>query len=144
MNSSVMQAQPVLASFFNGPRAYVINISQVIYLGKEEINIRDMPHDVLVGWVGHELGHIMDYTTRGMWSMIRFGIGYLLSGRYIKSAEWTADNFAIQHGLADKIMATKNYILNHAHLTDKYKRKIKRLYMSPEEVLELAEAKSGF
>ncbi len=39
--------------------------------------------------------------------------------------------------MGDYILKTKNFILEHASISEKYKRRIRRLYMSPEEVMEL-------
>lgn len=69
--------------------------------------------------------------------MIVFGLRYLFQQSYLKNAERTADRFAIEHGMYDYIMATKNFILQNADLSPKYKNRIKRLYMSPEEIVQM-------
>ncbi len=51
--------------------------------------------------------------------------------------ERTADTYAIQHGMGDYILKTKNFILDNANLSEKYKQRIRKLYISPEEVMEL-------
>ncbi|UII19473.1 hypothetical protein [Fulvivirga ligni] len=142
---SFMQAQPVIGSMFGrrANREYVIFMSRYFKIGHEKIFIHALPFDVILGWIGHELGHVMDYMGRGLFSMIKFGIGYLISRAYIIGAERVADTYAIQHGLADKIITTKNFILNHSDLPEKYKAKIKRLYMPPEEVMMMVEAKTS-
>ena len=141
IRKSFMQAQPVLSSMFNpiGKREYVINMSRYFKIGREKIYIEDVPSEVIIGWVGHELGHIMDYKDRSLWSMIKFGIGYLFSRPYLMEAERVADTYAIQHGLAEYIIETKNFILNHAQLPEKYKAKIRKFYMPPEEVMLMIE-----
>ncbi|UII26006.1 hypothetical protein LVD15_22300 [Fulvivirga maritima] len=144
IRKSFMQAQPLIKSMFSGlqNREYVIFMSRFFKIGKEKIFIHTIPSEVIVGWVGHELGHVMDYKNRGFFSMIKFGIGYLISKAFIIGAERVADTYAIQHGLADKIIATKNFILNHSDLPEKYKDKIRKLYMPPEEVMMMVESKS--
>ncbi|MBL3657111.1 hypothetical protein [Fulvivirga sediminis] len=144
IKKSFMQAQPIIKSMFSGKvnREYVIFISRFFKIGNEKIFIHNIPFDVVVGWIGHELGHVMDYKNRGLLRMIKFGIGYLISKSYVIGAERVADTFAIEHGLADKIIATKNYILNHADLPEKYKNKIRKFYMAPEEVMMIVQSKS--
>jgi hypothetical protein len=140
IRKSVMQAQPEFISYFTigKKRSYVIRISRFFNIESDEIiSIEALPRPVLIGWIGHELGHVMDYQERNFWEMARFGIGYLFSNRYLMRAERTADMFAISHGLGQKIIATKNFILDHAHLPERYKEKIRRLYLSPEDALEL-------
>jgi len=139
IKKSTMQAQPRFASFFKRKenREYVILISRNIQIEGEHFTMEDIPSDVKVGWIGHELGHIMDYRDRTNMGMLIFGIKYLLSPLHIKEVERTADTYAIQHGMGDYILTTKNFILENAHLSEKYKERIRRLYISPEEVMEL-------
>lgn len=138
MSASVMKAQPKLLSLFKNKknREYVILISRHFDIKKMELHTSYIPKEVLIGWLGHELGHIMDYHTRSSLNLIGFGLGYIFSNSYLRKAEQTADKYAIRHNMKDYILATKNYILNHTELSDRYKEKIKRLYVSPEQVLE--------
>ncbi|MCF2503888.1 hypothetical protein L0663_10900 [Dyadobacter sp. CY107] len=133
---SVMQAQPKIGTMFGAKRGYNINISALFRLTTTAIPIHQIPPDIMVGWIGHELGHVMDYENRNIIGMMRFGIGYLFSSKYIKQAERVADTFAVNHGLGSYIVKTKHFILNHASLSEKYKNKIARLYLSPDEIME--------
>ncbi len=141
IKKSVMLAQPLANTIFKSraERGYVIKISRYFKDLNAPLPIEQIPQDVLIGWIGHELGHVMDYLNRSVWEMAEYGLGYLLSRRYLMQAERTADLFAISHGLGDKIVATKNFILDHAHLPERYKEKIRRLYVSPEETVLLIE-----
>ena len=69
--------------------------------------------------------------------MLIFGFKYLFSKRHIKEVERTADTIAIAHGMGDYILETKNFILDHANISEHYKNRIRSFYMSPEEVMEL-------
>ncbi|WPP52720.1 hypothetical protein [Catalinimonas niigatensis] len=135
---SFMQAQPRWYGIFQGKRRrrYVVKITPALQLKEKSIPVEELPTDALVGWLGHELGHIMDYETRTGFGLIRFGIGYLTSEKYLKKAEQTADLFAINHHLGSEILSTKHFILEHADIPLAYKERIRRLYMSPEEVME--------
>lgn len=137
----IMNAQPVLKTMFNvlEERAYNVNISRTIKLGSNSMKIEDLPKDVLIGWIGHELGHVMDYKDRSAWGMIKFGIGYLLFPNFVKGAERKADEYAVMHGLGNYIVKTKNYILNHAEIPVSYKEKMKKLYLSPEEIMKMVD-----
>lgn len=139
IKKSTMQAQPRFASFFKSRenREYLILISKKIQIEDEEFTMDDIPSDVKIGWLGHELGHIMDYRDRTNVGLIILGIRYLFSSKSIKKIERTADTYAIMHGMGDYIVKTKNFILDHAHISEKYKSRIRRLYISPEEVMEL-------
>jgi len=145
IRKSVMQAQPIYTSMYGGRkwRTYVVKISRFFKLKGQKTPIQELPEDVLVGWIGHELGHIMDYLKRNNWSMILFGIGYYTSKSFIISAERAADTYAINHDLGDYILATKDFILHKADMPEKYINRIKRLYLSPEEVMDLVEDRSS-
>ncbi|WP_029035006.1 hypothetical protein [Salinimicrobium terrae] len=139
IKKSFMQAQPNKSNLFKGKndRTYNIYMSSKFVIEEEEFSMADIPSDVLIGWLGHELGHIMDYRDKSAMGLIIFGIRYITSDNYIKEAERAADTYAVNSGMSDYILATKNFILNHSHLSDTYKNRIARLYLSPEEILVL-------
>ena len=141
LHKSFMKAQPKFGTLLNPieNRAYKILISSTFSLENKTLALKDIPKDVLIGWLGHELGHIMDYKERSALNLCWFGIKYYFSGNHIRKAERIADSYAVSHNMKDYIIATKNYILNHADLSDKYKERIKRLYVSPDEILKIVE-----
>jgi hypothetical protein len=141
IRKSLMQAQPKFLSMYGSRRhrSYVVRISRFFSLRGNKIPIHDLPEDVLIGWIGHELGHIMDYMRRNTWSMILFGIGYFTSHSFVISAERVADTYAVDNGLGDYILTTKDFILHQAHLPERYIQRIKKLYLAPEEIVDLLE-----
>ncbi|GAB3905643.1 hypothetical protein GCM10028803_36800 [Larkinella knui] len=138
IKSSVMQAQPVFRSLINrrSARSYRIYISAMFKLTHTAIPIHQIPDAIMIGWIGHELGHIMDYENRSNLGLIGFGLSYVLSAGYIKKVERIADAYAVSHGLGSYLVETKQFILNHAELPQAYKDKIARLYVSPAEIVE--------
>ncbi len=144
IKKSTMQAQPKFSSFFKtrSKRSYVILISKKIKIDDKEFKTKDIDTDVMTGWLGHELGHIMDYQNKNNLQLIWFGITYSLSDSHIIAAERAADTFAVSHGMGDYILKTKNFILNHADINDLYKLRIKKYYLSPEEIMELIKLNS--
>ena len=137
IKGSVMQAQPVFKTLLNrkANRGYQINISALFKLTHAATPIHQLPENIMVGWIGHELGHIMDYESRNNYGMVAFGLGYLLSEKYVKNAEKVADTIAVNHGLGNYIIATKRFILDNAELPQVYKDKIARLYLSPDDIV---------
>ena len=136
--SSVMQAQPVFTSLLRKKknRRYKINISSQFRLITSEMPIMKIPDNVMIGWIGHELGHILDYESKSNWQIVKFGLNYYLSQKFVKHAEMVADSLAVERGLGNFIVATKRYILDHAELPQAYKDKISRLYLSPDVIVE--------
>lgn len=139
IKKSTMQAQPQLGSLLKGKkgRRYVIFISKKVKISNSEFSTKLIPSDVIIGWLGHELGHVCDYQNRTSFGLVIFGFKYLFSEKFIKEAERNADSFAIIHGMEDYIIATKNFILDNANISDSYKNRIKRYYLSPEEIMML-------
>ena len=139
IRKSFMQAQPKFTNIFHGKdhRSYYVFISSKVKIEDKDFTVDDIPSDVLIGWLGHELGHIVDYREKSAFGLIFFGLQYVTSENYIKGAEKTADTYAVEHGMGDYILKTKNFILNHTELSESYKNRIKRLYLSPEEIVVL-------
>ena len=145
IKKSTMQARPTFGSFFKSRknRNYVILISEKFKIADKEFLTRHIPNDIFIGWIGHELGHIMDYQNRHKINLIWFGLKYLFSQNHIVEAERSADSFAVAHGMEDYILKTKDFILNNADITQSYKDRIKKYYLSPEEIMELVEHRDG-
>jgi hypothetical protein len=139
LRKNFMQAQPTYSSIFKyrSNRSYIILISERFRVENEIFTIDEIPSDVLIGWLGHELGHVMDYRARSGIGMIFFGLKYLYSHAHIQKVERAADDYAVRHGMGAFLLKTKKFILNHSSLSEKYKRHMRKFYLSPEEILEL-------
>jgi len=144
IKKSTMQARPTFDSFFKSKknRSYLILISEKIKISDKEFFTKDVPKNVFIGWIGHELGHIMDYQDRSKLNLILFGIKYLFSDNHIVAAERAADYFAVKHNMERYIIETKNFILNNAQISEVYKKRIKKYYLSPEEIMVLVEERN--
>lgn len=143
IKKSTMQARPKFTSFFKTKknREYIILISRKFKIANKEFSTLDIPDDIFIGWIGHELGHILDYQNRSKSNLIWFGIKYLFSDNHIVAAERAADSFAVQQNMGNYILKTKDFILNHADITETYKNRMKRYYLSPEEIMHLIQQK---
>ena len=139
IKKSTMQARPTVGSFFRSRknRKYVILISETFKISDKRFLTTEIPSDILVGWIGHELGHIVDYQDRSKLNLIWFGIKYLFSDNHIVEAERAADTYAVSHGMEKYILKTKDFILNHAGITPTYKSRIQKYYLSPEEIMDI-------
>lgn len=138
IKSSVMQAQPIFTSVLGKKenRRYRIKISRHFRLISSQMPIEKIPDEVMIGWIGHELGHILDYEGMSNAAMLNFGLRYVFSEKFVKHAEMVADSLAVERGMGDYIVATKRFILDHADLPQAYKNKIRRLYLSPDVIVE--------
>jgi hypothetical protein len=138
IKTSVMQAQPVFNTLLGKRknRRYRINISEHFELINSQMPIREIPDAVMIGWIGHELGHILDYESKTNSEIVSFGYHYLFHPTFVKHAEMVADSLAVERGMGNYIVATKRFILDHAELPQAYKDKIRRLYLSPDVIME--------
>jgi hypothetical protein len=135
---SVMQAQPVFMSLLRKRknRRYRINISEHFKLITTSMPIVQIPDTVMIGWIGHELGHILDYKDKTGIAMVSFGYQYYFHDAFVRRAEMMADSLAVERGMGHYIVATKRFILDNADLPQPYKDKISRLYLSPDVIME--------
>lgn len=145
IKKSTMQARPSFGSFFRSSknRKYVILISEKFKISDTEFSTRDIPSDILIGWIGHELGHIMDYQNRSKMNLIWFGFKYVFSANHIIEAERAADSYAVAQGMEGYILKTKDFILNHAEIAPNYKLRIQKYYLSPEEIMDIVNERDG-
>ncbi|MDX1628394.1 MAG: hypothetical protein R3345_06825 [Fulvivirga sp.] len=134
VKSATMQARPVIGyNIFKEIDHYKVVLGEYVRNSKS-LKVSDLPKDVLTGWFAHELGHIVDYQSFNSLQMIQYGIKYLTSHSFKKKVEHAADYIAIDHGFHDEIIAAKNFILNHHLLDEAYKDKIRKYYMSVDDV----------
>jgi len=135
LKGATMNARPVISSgsFISGITRYQVLVSKHVR-DTDNIQVANLPENVLSGWFAHELGHIMDYQKRTLWGMVRFGVAYLLSDSFRMKSEHVADQYAIRYGFHDEIIATKRFILENDLLTSAYKEKISRYYMTIDQV----------
>lgn len=141
IKKSTMQAQPSFWSLLKSrnKRSYYIFISEKFKISDKEFKTIDIPSPILIGWLGHELGHVMDYQDRGKLNLIWFGIKYLLFEKHIVEAERVADTYAVNQGMEAYILKTKDFILNHADIDEDYKKRIQKYYLSPEEIMQIVQ-----
>lgn len=139
MHNSFMQAKPRPMTLLKGhkKRVYKIQMMSAMMINDTIIPIHQLPEKALMGWVGHEIAHIVDYNEMNTLDIVLFSINYLLSKNFIIKTEARVDIIAIEHQLGDEIIAMKEYILNHYSLPEAYRAKIRNIYLSPDEVREL-------
>ena len=135
LSGYTMRAQPVIDYRIASTRKrkYRIQISNHLEIA-QYIKLKELPHEVLVGWFAHELGHVVDYHKRSIFSLMKFIVGYVSFPTHRSGAERRADLFAMEQGFGKELMETKLYILEKSKLPDAYKDRIRKYYMSPDEL----------
>ncbi len=143
MRSITMKAQPSFISLFKkrNKRTYHIYISKTFKNASKEISISDLPSDVLIGWLGHELGHIMDYEQMTNWQLMKFGFNYLVFDEHYNESEHTADFYAVRYGMEQYLIKKRKFILEQPEIFDTYKKKFKDHYLSPDDIVHLVKCR---
>lgn len=144
LETTTMQARPRWDLLWRNrrSRSYQIRINRFPQFDRER-PIHTLDQSILVGWFVHEMGHLMDYVPRRRHSILTFAILYLTSARYRKKAERVADGFAIKAGMGEFILKTKIFLLEHSNLSDRYKKRLLKHYLTPQQTVELIEAETG-
>ena len=115
-------------------RKYIITIQKPGH-PKTNFEWRSLSFNSIVGWIGHELGHIAHYSHKTGDGILFTGIKYIIPG-YRRRMERFTDEVAIHHNLGFALYEGSDYVINHSSATGKYIRKLKKFYLSPEEIIE--------
>ncbi|MCB9261540.1 MAG: hypothetical protein H6607_04130 [Flavobacteriales bacterium] len=137
---SFMLAQPQVASLLRhrSKREYQIIMKERFFTHNKMMENGRVPSEVIVGWLAHELGHILDYKDRSSWNLAWFGVKYYFLTSFLKKAEITADHNAVKHGFIDEIVVSKEFGRNPKYFPKDYIAKLNRLYPSVKTVKEWA------
>ena len=139
IHNSFMQAKPRPLSLLKkrNKRTYQVQLMSSLMIGDSVIPTHLLPEDALMGWFGHEIGHLVDYESMDNIEIMILGIRYIFSKNYVIRTEKRVDLIAIGHGLGKENIAWKEFVLNQPLLPKAYLDKIRQIYMPPSEVDEI-------
>ncbi len=86
-----------------------------------------------IGWIGHELGHVLSYTKMNNFQIIGFGISYLFP-KSKRKIEGATDAAAIDHQLGNELYEATYYLWYRSNANPNYINNNKKYYLSPEEI----------
>jgi hypothetical protein len=132
---STMVSRPKLNSLLKQKikREYVIKINRPGRTNTN-LNLQELSFNAIVGWTGHELGHILHYSHKSSGGIVFTGVKYLVPG-YRRRMERFTDQLTIQHDLGFALYEGINYTINYSGATMKYKNRQKKFYLQPEEII---------
>lgn len=94
--------------------------------------------NALVGVLGHEIAHILDYTDMSGWKVVDVGVKYVFSKKYRRQMEYYTDSLAMSKGLQWQVYDYSYHVVYDADIDDDYRQYKLAIYMSPELVRDLA------
>ncbi len=134
-----MAAQPRVWSVFRkrDKRKYKVIINKKVQTDQARL-VYAAPFDARVGVMGHELAHILDYSTKSGWQVLWTGIRYL-GKKYRRTMERETDSVTITRGLGWQLYHYAYFVIYEAQIDDAYRDYKLDMYLKPEEIYEMIE-----
>ena len=126
-------ARPKMDFLFRKP----VNRHYVIIINKNARNalgfaFSDIPFNAQIGFFGHELAHITDYTEKNNLKLIFFGVKYLFMQ---KNIERYTDKITIEHNLGRQLYELTDFIMKNPDVSEDYLKFKRNNYLNCEEIL---------
>ena len=90
-------------------RDYVITISDTTEEMLMRLLFRHLPFNAQVGVIGHELGHVVDFSTMSTLEITKHAARNI-SSKYIDHFEFRTDSICIAHGLGYQLLSWSSYV----------------------------------
>jgi hypothetical protein len=120
-------------------REYVVTIEKP-GSSKNNIEWSELTFNAIVGWIGHELGHIVHYSHKTNTGVAFIGVKYAVPG-YRRKMERFTDQIAVQHDLGYALYEGVDYTMNRSYATEHYKKCQQKYYLQPEEIIDRIHSK---
>ena len=113
-------------------RKYIVRVNNSS--DESKVTIDDVPFNASIGLLGHEFGHIADYTSKGFFGVLGRGFAYM-SKKKRKEYENEIDEITIDRGLGKALYRWSYFVLNKSNASREYKEFKRETYMRPEDIL---------
>jgi len=133
---STMISRPEITSIFKrkSKREYLVIIRSP-NTTKTGFEWTKLNYNALVGWIGHELSHIVMYQKKTNAGLLFTGIRYIFPSGRMKIEKET-DVCTIWHGLGQALFDGTYYTLFKSEASENYKRKLRKYYLLPEDIIK--------
>ena len=129
-----MQTLPKLSFLYRkrSKRQYtiIVNNNSKFYTG---MDYNELSQKAKIGWIGHELSHIVDFQERNVLGIIRVGLYYGKS-KFRRKLERKVDDLTIEHELGEELFDGVDYMLNSSAASENYKKNFVLHYLSLKEI----------
>ena len=128
-----MKMMPTITSFlFHKKLKYVVYMNQSA--ATTNLHIKELSFNAKVGWLGHELGHVLQCVRQSRMQTLWMGIR-LASKKFMAQFERETDIITIEHQLGYALYEGMYYTLNNPKVSPEYLETLNRNYLSLEEIL---------
>ena len=133
--NSTMQAQPSPEFIFKrkNKRGYRIFVNNNPL--RTGIDYKELSFNGLVGWIGHEFAHLIDYNTMKNRELLGFIVGYVFNKRKMRRTERNADRETIKRGLGIQLLDGVNFFEKNNKVSKKYRKRKQKNYLSEAEIM---------
>ncbi len=133
--NSTMQAQPspnfiVKRKIKRGYSIFVNNNSDLTGLDYTELSFNG-----LVGWIGHEFAHLIDYSSMNNRELLGFITAYIFDKRTMRRTERNADRETIKRGLGIQLLDGVAFFEKNKKVSKRYRKRKQKNYLSEEEII---------
>ena len=120
-------------------RGYVITISDDTEDMLMPLLYQNLPFNAQVGVIGHELGHIVDFSSMNTLKILKHAARNI-SSKYVDHFEFRTDSICIAHGLGYQLLAWSSYVRQTMHKNNwdgadnVHKPMMRERYMNPSTI----------
>ena len=135
---TTLNARPTIASLLykrRSKRVYVVRINNS-YKRPEVITLDKVSLNAQIGVLGHEYNHFLDYSKRDIFMMIDRAFDYVTDHRKAKF-EQEIDRQTINRGLGWQCYDWSCYVHYESQATEEYLAFKRKIYLGPEDILEI-------
>ncbi|NJC26314.1 hypothetical protein [Neolewinella antarctica] len=129
-----MAARPANYAFARNKRRYNIYVDDIT---DKVTDFRRYPYSAQIGCFVHELGHVAYYEQRSNARLTYDGLSYVSRQKYRSHYEELADHNSLSHGGGYYGYMYRNYTLNEAGISKKYRLFKRANYYTGKKLLEL-------
>jgi hypothetical protein len=136
--------KPSMRTIFSSPekRLYLITILEEAKDPMRQALLKNLPFDARVGVIGHELGHVVQYSKMGRLELINSLLSYMKPS-FQRRIERAADLAAIVHGLGKQLLEHAVYIRSIPGYVQE-RESINKNYLKPKEIRQYLKSTDFF
>lgn len=131
---TTMETRPKINSVFGkrDNRKYIIYVDNKVN-NKFGVLIDNVPFNGLIGLIGHELAHIVDYEKMGVMKLTSLACNYS-NDKFKEKFEKDIDVKTIKRGLGWQLHDWADYAMEKSMASKEYKSYKKKFYLQPAEI----------